>query len=59
MASAIANVVSVSDVEVVFMIADENKFKTISPVTDADALRGWNKLVEIVKFDRAGSLECS
>ena len=40
------------------MIAVEDKFKIISTVTDANALGDcWNQYVEIVKFDRAGSLD--
>lgn len=59
MASAISRSgVKVSSYEVVFMIAVEDKFKIISPVTDANALGDcWNQCVEIVKFDRAGSLD--
>ena len=59
MASAISRSgVKVSSYEVVFMIAVEDKFKIISPVTDANALGDcWNQCVKIVKFDRAGSLD--
>ena len=59
MTSAIASRVKVAGVEVVFMIADESKFETISPLTEVHALDAWawDKFVHIVKFDRSGSLD--